>query len=134
MNYKPLRNLPLKHYLERPMHESYKKAIQDKLTLVFSFPRTPDSDPIDLYRYHGQQVIRLEIICELNTLIMNACTPYSYLRPWARELFELKENCEELIKTTKLMIRAMISNKDITGFIPASEYSSDKEPPSTDIV
>ena len=101
-----------------------KEIIQKKLKVITSFSNENDSQPMDFYRYLGQQTIRLQLIKELNKFINDQTNHYQTIIVWSSELWNLKENCEKLISLTNEMLRSLIHNGDISGFY---DTNNDKE-------
>ena len=112
----------LKEYLSKPMHPSYKAAIEKKLKLLLSMPSEPDSQPFDAYRFYGMQIVRRDLIAEVNKIIMEAVgTTYIYLQNWAQELWDLHEICRAQAKTSREMIDSLIARGHVDGFFKADE-------------
>jgi len=118
---KPRRS-SLKYYLDKKsIPADVKKIIEKKFKILSSMCKGIDSDPPDFYRYLGQQTIRLKLIEELNTFIMEYACSFTMIRPWAAELWELRENCLDLIKTTEEMLRSLLHNGISTGMYQEPE-------------
>lgn len=112
---------PLRWVLTAKVSGWVKESIRKKLREILSFPNSSDSQPLDLYRYLGQQTMRLQLIHELNKFINEQTQNFNYINPWYKELWELKLNCEELICTTNKMIRGLIQRGNQTGIYDASK-------------
>jgi hypothetical protein len=110
-----IRRSSLRYYLGKPMPADAKMIIEKKLKILFSMCKGIDSDPPDYYRYLGQQTIRLKLIEELNTFIMEYACGFEMIKPWAAELWELRDNCLDLIKTTEEMLWSLLHNGISTG-------------------
>lgn len=74
-----------------------------------------DYDNIDLYRSLGTQVIRLQLINELQDYLMRYVNRYHTIKVWPKELWELRVNCLKLMELTQKMIRALIANGNKSG-------------------
>jgi hypothetical protein len=122
----------LKYYLEKVTDPKAKKAIAKKLKMVLSMHSEFDSDPIDYYRYYGVQAIRLILIKEVNKMIMDHIGRYTYLIPWARELWELKVACEQLLGTTEQMLRSLIAHDNPSGLYSGGPLPESKPTTSAD--
>ena len=93
-----------------------KEHIKKKLKTIVSLPNSPDSQPADYYRYFGQQTLRLQLIHELNDFINEHTNNYHSIKVWSEELWNLKENCESLIKLTNKMLRGLLQHGIQNGF------------------
>jgi hypothetical protein len=118
----------IRYYLGKKMPEEAKNEITKRFKILSSMCKGIDSDPPDYYRYLGQQTVRLKMIEELNTFIMEYACSYSMIRPWAAELWELRENCIDLIGTTNEMIRSLLHNGITTGIYQEPTKEETHEP------
>jgi hypothetical protein len=110
------RFMRLDYYLKKVINPDAKAAIAKKLKMIFSMHAEFDTDPVDHYRYLGVQTIRLQLIKEVNKMIMDHIGRSTFLLPWARELYEFKALCEDLIKNTEEMLRSLIAHGIYDGF------------------
>jgi hypothetical protein len=122
----------LKYYLEKVTDPKAKKAIAKKLKMVLSMHSDFDSDPIDYYRYLGVQTLRLVLIKEVNKMIMEHIGRYTIYTPWARELWELKVACEQLLETTEQLLRSLIAHDNPSGLYSGGSLSESKPTTSAD--
>jgi hypothetical protein len=119
-----LRLQRLEYYLKKVQNPEAKTAIAKKLKMIFSMHSEFDSDPVDYYRYLGVQTIRLQLIKEVNKMIMDHIGKYLTMVPWALELWELKEECKNLIKTTEEMLRSLIAHGSYGGHYRPEDHPS----------
>lgn len=107
----------LKFYLEKKHLSPYwKDIILKKLRAIFIIPSGMDSDPIDAYRMIGQQVIRIDLIEEVATIISEQCSISYYCKEWARELYELWKHSHELKENAIILVRALRQRGISDGF------------------
>lgn len=123
-----VRRSSLRYYLGKNIPDKAKEEIKRRFKIVLSMCNGVDSDPPDYYRYLGQQTTRLKLIEELNTFIMEYACSYTTLRPWAAELWELRQHCLDLIGTTNEMIRSLLHNGITTGIYKEPETGVTHEP------
>lgn len=115
-------------YLKRVKSDQARESIAKKLKRVLDLNTEVDSEPVDAFRMLGKVTIRIQLIEELNKFIMEHATTYSYAMPWARELWELREHCRELVGTSTQMCRALIFKGHLDGlYSPKTETSTEKE-------
>jgi hypothetical protein len=96
------KHLNLQHYLSMDMDDKLRAAIISKLDLILNKLHCKiDSQPVDYYRLLGQCYMRLKIVTELNNLILYHLYDKPMLKPWVFELYDIKEECDAMIKTTE---------------------------------
>ena len=106
-----LSRLSLAHYLKKIHSDDHKKLIQKRFGIIlnklhfddYKADRIPDLD--ECLRYLGLATVRGNMIFQTNTLIQDICGQYSVLRPWSKELFELKEHNDKMIELLNKMIK-----------------------------
>ena len=107
-----MNKLPLAHYLKKIHSDDHKKLIKNRFRIIL------DKLHIDYHHednipelnkcleYLGLATVRGDMITQTNAMIQDAYGRYSMLRPWSKELFELRENNNKLIELLNKMIRA----------------------------
>jgi hypothetical protein len=122
---KRLRSMKL--YLENYISPYWKKIIVKKFKVINSMSSGMDSQPVDAYRLIGQQVIRIELVEELNQIIMDQSgRGYQFIRVWVKELYELWKLSHEMLGNARQMARALSARGNTTGF-----YDPDDPEPKT---
>jgi hypothetical protein len=120
----PKRLRPLRFYLDKVIDSNVKIRVSKKFKEICSMHLEFDLESADYYRYLGVQVIRLQLLHDVNRLIMDHIGRSTYLLPWARELWEFKVLYEELIKTTQEMLRSLLAHGISDGHYRAGDTES----------
>ena len=112
---KRLRSVEL--YLKNYTSPYWKDIIVKKFKVIISMSSGMDSQPVDAYRLIGQQVMRIELVEELNQIIMDQCgRGYQFIRVWVKELYELWKLSHEMLGNAREMVRALNARGNTTGF------------------
>jgi hypothetical protein len=114
----------LEYYMEKikNLPPSWKEAIIKKFKVVSSMGSCTDSQPVDAYRIIGQQIIRIELIEELNKIIIEQTCNYQFIQVWVRELYELWKLSHEMLDNGRKLVRALNYRGIYSGFYdPKSE-------------
>jgi hypothetical protein len=108
----------LEYYLDprQKISPYWKEIIIRKLKAIFAMPSGIDSEPMDAYRVIGQQSIRIELIEELNSIIMEQTTNYHFIKVWAKELYELWKLSHEMRDDARSMALSLRANGFTDGF------------------
>jgi hypothetical protein len=114
-------NRSIRIILTAKVSDWVKEAIGKQFRVILSFPDHNDRQPMDLYRYLGQQTLRLQLIHELNRFINEQTSNYYSINTWYKELWELRVNCEKLVTLTNQMIRGLIQQGNQTGIYDESK-------------
>lgn len=117
---KKLRSLEL--YLKKYVSPYWKKIIIKKFKVITSMSSGIDTQPVDAYRIIGKQLIRIELVEELNKIIMEQVSCYQFLRVWVRELYMLWKLSHEMLSNARQMVRALNARGIYSGYYdPESE-------------
>jgi hypothetical protein len=105
------------------IHPSWKESIIKKFKVITSMSSGIDSQPVDGYRLIGQQIIRIELIEELNQIIIEQTgRGYQFIRVWVRELYELWKLSHEMLGNGRQLVRTLNARGIYSGFYdPKSE-------------
>lgn len=114
----------LEYYMEKikNLPPSWKESIIKKFKVVSSMGSCTDSQPVDAYRIVGQQIIRIELIEELNKIIIEQTCNYQFIQVWVRELYELWKLSHEMLGNGRQLVRALNARGIYSGYYdPKSE-------------
>jgi len=107
----------MKEYLTKFVSPHWKKIIIKKFKVITSMSSGIDSQPVDGYRLIGQQIIRIELIEELNQIIIEQTgRGYQFIRVWVRELYELWKLSHEMLDNARKLIRGLNYRGIYSGF------------------
>lgn len=111
--------ISIKKYFERVRPREVVPKLKKRLTIIMDMSRLEElpvnaDDPENehkAYELLGWAIMRTELIAEFNRELMQWATGYTAYIPWAKELWELREQMQKQANLARELIRAITLRK-----------------------
>jgi len=117
-------DLPFTWYLKKIIDEDRKKALKKRFRIILDKLHCLPEIQEDIHpnlneslRLLGAIQVRRDMVIETNKMIVEACTNYNYIRPWVKELHELKDNCDRQLALVNQLVRALLFEQVMRGYL-----------------